>query len=57
MTHMKLNIPRTISVIVIAHTVVAVGYLMAMLLGCSEAQWAGTVAHQQGSEAFDVHAF
>jgi len=57
MTRMKLNIPRTLAVIVIAHTVVAVGYPMAMLLGCSEAPWAGTVADQQGSEAVDVHAF
>ena len=46
MTRLKLNIPRILGVIVIADTVIVFGYLTAMLLGCPEVQWAGTMTTQ-----------
>ena len=48
MTRLKMSIPRTLFVVVIVHTVMCFGYLVAMLLGCPEAEWAGTIT-QQGS--------
>jgi len=47
-SRLKMNIPRTLAVIVLVHSVVLFGYLTAMLLDCPEAPWAGTVT-QQGS--------
>ena len=43
---LKLSVPRTLGVVVIAQTVVAFGYLTAMLLGCPAAEWAGTMTQQ-----------
>ena len=45
-TRLKLSIPRTLGVILISHTVMCFGYLITMLLGCPEAQWAGTVTQE-----------
>ena len=47
-SRLKMNIPRTLAVIVVVHTVVLFGYLAAMLLDCPEAPWAGTIT-QEGS--------
>jgi len=52
-TRLKLSIPRTLGVVVIAHTVMCFGYLTTMLLGCPEAQWAGDIT-QEGLATFSV---
>jgi len=45
-TRLKLNIPRILGAIVIAHSVMTIGYLIAMLLECPEAEWAGTTTQE-----------
>ena len=52
-TRLKLSIPRTLIVLVIGHTIVLFAYLIAMLLGCPEAEWAGTIT-QDGLATFSV---
>jgi len=52
-TRLKMSIPRTLGVILIAHTVICFGYLTTMLLGCPEAQWAGDIT-QEGLATLSV---
>jgi len=53
-TRLNLNIPRTLIVVVIGHTVVLFGYLTTMFLGCDEPKWAGTIT-QDGLATFTIY--
>ena len=46
LARLKLSVTRTLGMVVIVHSIVAVGYLIAMLFGCPAAEWAGTMTQQ-----------
>jgi len=43
---LKMNIPRIMALIVTAYSIVLFGYLTAVFLSCSEAEWVGTITQQ-----------
>jgi len=41
-SRLKLSLPRVLLLVFIAHSIMIGGYFIALLLGCPEAEWAGT---------------